>query len=63
MAGSSFKTIQKTMVLLVKGVGAVEFCQQDAVNAPRGPGSFTEEKPAGDYNIQKFSLLPRKFLR
>lgn len=53
----------KDMVLLVKRVGAVELCQQDVANALRGSGSFTEEKPAGDYDIQKFSFLPRIFLK
>lgn len=53
----------KDMVLLAKGVGAVKLCQQDAANALRGPGTFTEEKTAGDYDTQKSSLLPRNFLK
>lgn len=62
LAGSSFKAIQRTMVLLAKGVGAVELCKRDAANVARGPGSFTEEEPARDQHIEKFFLLPRKFL-
>lgn len=58
VAGRSFKTTQRTMALLAKGVGAVELCQQDTANAPRGHSSFTEEKPAGDYDIQNSPSCP-----
>jgi len=55
--------LQRTTVLLAKGVGALELCWKNSVNTFGGPGIFTEETPAGDYNIQKFSLLPGKFFR